>query len=150
MMLTFNIPSVEELKAKVGIGAIDDTTQRWWTQNVLRRMLKYIPMETGAFTKNTVISSVTTITSTADQANYLYYGKRMVNAKTGKGPRYIPGVGYRWPRGATLIPTTQDLNYTKTFHPLAGPYWDERLKAAEGEILAEELEKYLMTRLGGE
>ena len=36
---------------------------------------------------------------------YLFYGKVMVNSKTGKGPALIPGVGYRFPKDSTLMPT---------------------------------------------
>lgn len=145
MIIWLNIPSVQQVIAQTGIGP-DGPTQRWHTQNVLRHMIKYMPMLTGALTKMTVIASSTQIETTAPQAYYLYYGKRMVNSRTGKGPRYIPGVGYRWPRGATLVPTTQPLNYTKTFHPLAGPFWDQRMVAAEGDQIAKELQAFIAMR----
>lgn len=148
MKITFDVPQVQTVVRSLGIDR-SGPAQLFHTQNVLRRMLKYMPMETGMLsTKQTVVSSSTTITTNAPQARYLYYGKRMVNSKTGKGPMYIEGVGWRWPRGATLVPTEQDLNFTKTFHPLAGPYWDRRLAAAEGDIIAKELKDYI-TRTAG-
>lgn len=141
MIINFVVPSANEIAQQLGLNG---QTQMWFTQNVFRRMLKYMPMETGMFsTKQTQVVNDHTIETKAPQAYYLYYGNRMVNSKTGKGPRWIPGVGYRWPKGATLVATQQPLNYTTTFHPLAGPYWDERLMAAEGDIIAKELEEYL-------
>lgn len=143
MRINFCIPQVNEVVDRLGLGP-NGTTQLWHTQNILRRMLKYMPMKTGMFsTKQTVISTAHTIETKAPQAYYLYYGVRMVNSKTGNGPAYIPGVGYRWPKGATLSPTNTPLNYTKTFHPLAGPFWDQRLIAAEGDLIASELEQYI-------
>ena len=143
MIIRIKIPDAAGLASKLGITA-QGQAQIFHTQNIFRHMLKYMPMETGMFaTKQTQVSSATQITTRAPQAYYLYYGKRMVNSKTFKGPMYIPGVGYRWPRGATLVPTDTPLNYTTTFHPLAGPFWDERMMAAEGNVIAQELKDYI-------
>jgi len=145
MIVRINIPSADELTKKLGINKTGQA-QLFHTMNIYRHMLPYMPMETGMFsTKQTRVSSPTMITTNAPQAYYLYYGNRMVNAKTGKGPAYIPGVGYRWPRGATLVPTSDPLNYTTTFHPLAGPFWDKRMVAAEGNVIAKELKDYIRT-----
>lgn len=145
MIIRIVIPSAEELTKRLGIDKTGQA-QLFHTTNIYRHMLKYMPMETGMFsTKQTRVSSPTMITTNAPQAYYLYYGNRMVNSKTGKGPAYIPGVGYRWPRGATLVPTTDPLNYTTTFHPLAGPFWDKRMVSAEGDVIAKELKDYIRT-----
>ena len=56
-------------------------------------------------------------------ARYLWYGKVMVNAATGKGPMYIPDVGYRWPRGAILKPTERDLKFNTSVHTDATSHW---------------------------
>ncbi len=56
-------------------------------------------------------------------ARYLWYGKVMVNAATGKGPMYIPEVGYRWPRGAILKPTERDLKFNTSVHSQATSHW---------------------------
>ena len=143
MIIHVRIPSAEEVISKLGIGKTG-RAQLFHTQNIYRHMLPYMPMETGMFaTKLTAVTSSTTITAHGPYARYLYYGNRMVNSKTGKGPRYIPGVGYRWPRGATLVPTSDPLNYTTAFHPLAGPFWDKRMIAAEGDVIAQELKDYV-------
>lgn len=59
-------------------------------------------------------------------ARYLYVGKVMVDSETGKGPRKIPDVGYRFRRGATLVATDRNLNYTRTVHPRATDHWIEK------------------------
>lgn len=70
-------------------------------------------------------------------ARYLYYGKVMVDSVTGKGPANIPGVGYRFRKGATLKPTDRNLVFTKTVHPQAQAYWFEASKK-------QNLEKWLV------
>ena len=143
MIMRIQIPAAEEVATQLGIDA-KGHAQMFHTQNILRHMMPYMPMETGMFaTKLTMVTSSTTITAHGPYARYLYYGKRMVNSKTGKGPRYILGVGYRWPKGATLVPTDQPLNYTQTFHPLAGPFWDKRMVDADGDVIAQELKDYI-------
>lgn len=123
--------------------------QCYHTENVMRRMDKYMPKQTGAFIKSmhdqTVVSTGKIVVQ-APQARYLYYGKVMVNEKTGKGPGYIPNKGYRYRKGTKLRATTRPLTYTKTFNPLAGSYWDRRLWAAEGKVLTAELEAYINGR----
>lgn len=56
-------------------------------------------------------------------ARYLWYGKVMVNSVTGKGPRKIPEVGYRWPLGAILKPTSRNLKFNTSVHANATDHW---------------------------
>ena len=60
--------------------------------------------------------------------HYLHEGKVMVNAKTGKGPMYIPEVGYRWPKGAILRRTDRDLTFNTSVHPDAQSHWMDASK----------------------
>lgn len=62
-------------------------------------------------------------------ARYLYYGKVMVDSITGKGAMYIPDVGFRFHKGATLVPTDRDLVFTTEVHPQAQSHWFEASKA---------------------
>ena len=143
MVITITIPNQEELSKKLGVNKTG-IAQLFHTTNVFRHMLPYMPMLTGMFaTKQTRVVGTTKIVTRADQAYYLYFGRRMVNAKTGKGPMYIEGVGYRWRRGSVLVPTSQPLHYTTTFHPLAGPYWDRRMLVADGNKIADELKEFI-------
>ena len=66
-------------------------------------------------------------------ARYLYYGKVMVDAATGKGPmRIVSDDGtevIRFRKGATLTPTDRPLNIRKDVHPQAQSHWLEGSKA---------------------
>ena len=92
----------------------------------------YVPFLTGSLnTRTRVVGN--TIIYPGPYARYLYYGVKMVNAATGKGPmRFTDAQGneiIRYPKGATLAPTDEPLNYTTDFHKNAGPRWIERSKA---------------------
>ena len=121
----------------------DGDVQKFLTLTINRRIGRYMPHVTGALeTKQKYIASPTSIEVVGPQVKYLYFGNRMVNAKTGKGPGYIPNVGYRYRKGTKLVPSSKPLTYTKTFNPNAGPYWDRRLMAAEKDDIAKEVTDY--------
>lgn len=86
-------------------------------------------------------------------ARYLYYGVKMVNRKTGKGPmHFVDKMGNEvimFPKGSKLKPTSIPLDIKKSVHPQATSHWfefskeqnlDRWVKAAEREI-ERELEK---------
>lgn len=93
---------------------------------------QYVPMVTGSLINRTRVLG-NSIIYPPPYSRYLYYGKVMVNAATGKGPmRIVDELGneyVRFPKGAKLVPTSRPLQYTKDFHPKAGPFWFERSKA---------------------
>lgn len=66
-------------------------------------------------------------------ARYLYYGKVMVDAATGKGPMRIAGKDgtkvIRFRKGATLKPTEKPLKISKKVHPQATDHWLDASKA---------------------
>lgn len=99
----------------------------------------YVPFLTGSLdTRTRVVGN--TVIYPGPYARYLYYGVKMVDAVTGKGPmHYVDKYGnesIRYRKGATLRPTQTPLKYTTDFHPQAGPKWFERSKA-------ENLDKWL-------
>ena len=100
---------------------------------IMKDTRPFVPALTGSQVQRTHIDGGNTIVYEGPYARYLYYGVKMVDSITGRGPFYIEDVGFRYRRGATLIPTSIPLNYTKTMHPLAGPKWFERSKAANLE-----------------
>ena len=81
----------------------------------------FVPTLTGAFVNATTVNG-NKITYNGAQANYLYEGKVMVDALTGKGAFYIPNVGFRFRRGARLMPTDRNLVFT---NPKATDHWME-------------------------
>jgi len=69
-------------------------------------------------------------------ARYLYYGKKMVDAATGKGPMKIIGDDgvpvWRFRKGATLkvkYGADNELKFTKTHHKNAQAFWFDASKA---------------------
>ena len=106
-----------------------------------------MPYRTGALsTKLKYIKGTDEIVVLAPYAKYQYYGKVMVNSKTGKGPAFIPGVGYRYRLGTTLKATERNLQYDKTKNPRAGPFWDRALIASEGKAIKADLQLYIGRR----
>lgn len=91
----------------------------------------FVPMRTGLL-KNRVRVKGNIIIYPGPYARYLYYGKVMVNAATGKGPmHFVDKQGNEvisWPKGAVLKPSNRDLNIRKTYHPDAQAHWFEASK----------------------
>ena len=85
-------------------------------------------------------------------ARYLYNGKVMVDAATGKGPMKIVGKDgseiIRFRKGAKLKPTSKDLDIKRHKHKQAQSHWIEGSKAQNldkwikeaGELVADELQ----------
>lgn len=118
--------------------------QLWLDNQIMNDMQPYMPMVTGAFIQQvrlrnaTLAGSGVVCAATGVQGRYLYEGKVMVDAATGKGPRRIPLEGgeviFRYRKGAKLIPTARKLTYSKSANPLAQDHWYE---AAEKAHIAE-------------
>lgn len=118
------------LKAK-GLTA-DGDVQRFHTQNVLRRIQKYMPYRTGATIKLMVVQtdiSKPEIILDVPYGKYLYYGKVMV----GRAPKSV---------------TDRPLRYTRTKNTRAGPFWDRALVAAERAALQADLQRYIDRKAG--
>lgn len=93
--------------------------QMFHTQNVLRRIQRYMPYREGFLIKRTIASTDI---------------KKPVIVCVGPGVRVLfNGVSA----------SGKPINYTKTKNPQAGARWDRRLSAAEGKIMAKELEAYV-------
>lgn len=148
--ITVDMKPVNQILKEKGLTAGGDV-QRFHTQNVLRRIQKYMPYRSGSTIKMMIAQTDINkpeIVLDVPFGRYLYNGKVMVNAETGKGPPVIPGVGPRWPRGTVLKATDRDLEYTKTKNPNAGPYWDRVLIAAEMPAMQADLQRYVNRKAG--
>lgn len=138
-----NMKPINTILTRLGVDKSGDV-QMQLTRVVNKRITRYMPYRTGALsTKLKYIKSPTEIVVLAPYARYQYYGKVMVNSKTGKGPALIPGVGYRYKKGTKLSATERDLKYE---NPQAGPYWDKRLMAAEKDAIAADVQAYVNRR----
>lgn len=84
-----------------------------------------VPMQTGSLRNRTKVVG-NTIVYPGPYARYLYYGKYMVNAATGKGPaHYVDAKGdehIKYPKGSKLVATDRDLVF---HHPGTRSHWFE-------------------------
>ncbi len=139
---------VNTIVTRLGVSRNGDV-QRFVTNTVNRRMTRYMPFRSGVLaTKLKHVISATEIEVLGPYARVMYYGKLMVNAKTGKGPMNIPGVGLRYRKGTVLKVTNRDLKYDTNKNPLAGPFWDRRMMAAEGGQIVAETQTYVDRKAG--
>ena len=105
---------------------------QWELDNmIMTSMIPYMSIQTGTLINTTRAQSASlagsgvVIAASKPYGRYQYFGKKMVDSQTGKGPRLIPNVGYRYRKGATLVPTSQPLTYS---NPEATPEWFETAK----------------------
>lgn len=129
--ITVDMKPVNRILKEKGLTAGGDV-QRFHTANVVRRIQKYMPYRSGALIKLMLMQSPVEqpqVVIDAPQARYLYYGKVMV----GTAPKVV---------------TEKDLTYDKTKNPQAGPFWDRRLKAAEGKTMQADLQRYVDRKAG--
>lgn len=113
------LDSVEKIMADVGIDERGEL-QAFHTQNVLNRILKYIPKRSGATQKITAIQTDVNrpaIVTDVPYGKYLFYGVAMA--------------------GNPKEPTDRPLQYTT---PGTGPHWDRAVTAAEGAAMTADLQ----------
>lgn len=89
---------------------------------------RFVPALEGMLTTKTRVVK-NTVVYPGPYARYLYHGKLMVDATTGKGPANIPGVGPRFKKGSKLRATDKNLIFQKSVHPDAQSEWFEASKA---------------------
>ena len=103
---------------------------------VMQSMIPYMPKQTGTFINVTqgmsqaIAGSGKVVAAAPPMGRYLYEGKVMVDAETGKGPQKIPigpGDAYllRFRKGAKLKATDRPLQYSKHANPKATDHWFE-------------------------
>lgn len=128
--VTYEMLPVANTLRRLGLGK-DGDVQKQLTNIVNKRITRYMPYRTGALSgKLKRVIGTTQIQVLGPYARYQYYGKAM----EGRAPKVV---------------TERDLNYDKTKNPLAGPYWDRRLIAAEGKAIVSDLQRYVDRRNGG-
>lgn len=109
-------------------------------------MLPYMPGRTGAFQQRTAAANAGLVGSgqiyagVGPMGSYLYRGMAMVDAATGKGPMVIPGVGPRFRRGASLVPSGRPLHYSAAG---ARPAWFEAAKSQRLQSWVDEVQDIL-------
>ena len=138
---------IRQVMARLGVDARGDV-QRFHTANVCRRIQKYMPYRSGTTIKLMIIQSPAEepfIHVDVPYARMLYYGKLMVDPKTGAAGFLTPN-GWRSRKGVPKVESKRPIQYDRTKNPQAGPFWDRRLVAAEGPQMAAELQEYVRRR----
>lgn len=105
--------------------------QKFIDQECIRLMAPYTPYRQGILEKSATLGTKIgsgEINQVTPYARYQYYGKLMVSSITGSP----------WARrGEKKVLTDRDLVHDTSMHPMAGPFWFERMKAdKKDEILA--------------
>ena len=95
------------------------SAQRYHTQNVLRRIIKYMACRSGITNKITIAQ--TDISK----------------------PEIVTDTPYAYMLFTGISASGKPIKYTKTKHPLAGPRPDKALSAAEGAAMAADLQRFL-------
>ena len=147
MKVKIQLPSVAKIIRSKGLGA-DGAVQAFHTQNVLRRIKKYMPFRTGATYKITVAQTdirKPEIVTESPGANYLFVGKVMVDPKINAAGFMTPE-GWRSRKGCVKVLTPRNLEYFRGKNPQAGPRWDRALSANEGKALAADLQRFIDRR----
>lgn len=126
MNLEFSVHS------NLNINQLADTcsvAEKKLTVEVMRDTVPYVPALTGVFS-NTAHVIGNHIVYSGVMSRYLWEGKVMVDSETGKGARWLgEEIGFRHRRGAKLVPTNRNLEYSKSMHPQAQSHWFNASKA---------------------
>lgn len=133
--------SIDQVMADKGLDPGGDV-QAYHTANVLRRILRYMPYQSGMTIKVTIAQTdihKPEIVTNTPYARFLFHGRLMVSDVAGSP----------WARrGETKHVVNQALTYDHSKNPLAGPHWDRALQAAEGAAMAADLQKYINRKAG--
>lgn len=110
---------------------------------IMTDMVPYMPMQTGTFINVTRAASASiagsgkVVAAVPPMGRYLYMGKVMVDSATGKGPMRIevsPGEYiFRFRKGAKLMATERDLQFSKAANPKVQKQWFDVAKRAHGK-----------------
>ena len=121
-----DVPEASQIIRRLGLDKNGDA-QRFHTNNIKRRITRYMPYRTGTLsTKLKIMSGPDEITVLGPYAKYQYFGKVMV----GKAPRVVTDKAL-------------DQRPRAPGNDRAGPLWDKRLVASEGEAIAADLQRYI-------
>ena len=149
MKVKLDLPYADKIVRSKGLAA-DGSVQQFHTQNVLRRIKRYMPYrsEGHPFYKITVVQTdirKPEIVTDTPYAKYLFYGKVMIDPKLGVAGFMTPE-GWRSRKGCVKVLTDRDLVFFRGKNPQAGPRWDRALSANEGKAMAADLQNFINRR----
>ena len=147
MKVKLDLPDADKIVRSKGLGA-DGAVQQFHTQNVLRRIKRYMPFRSGATYKITVVQTdirKPEIVTDTPYAKYQFQGKVMIDPQLGIAGFMTPE-GWRSRKGCVKVLTDLDLEYFKGKNPQAGPRWDRALSTNEGKAMAADLQNFINRR----
>lgn len=142
MKVKLNLPESERIIRDKGLEH-DGHVQMFHTQNVLRRIKKYMPSVSGSLYKLTVAQTDIRrpmIVTRAPQAKYLFFGKVMIDPQI-NAAGFLTPEGWRSRIGSVKVLTERNLKYSS-----GGPRWDRALVAAEKDAIIADLQRYIRRR----
>lgn len=147
MKVKLHLPDAAKVIRSKGLGA-DGAVQQFHTENVLKRIKRYMPYRTGATYKITVAQTdirKPEIVTDTPYAKYLFHGKVMIDPRLGVAGFMTPE-GWRSRKNCIKVRTDRDLQYFRGKNPQAGPRWDRALSANEGKAMAADLQRFINRR----
>lgn len=90
--------------------------------------MPFVPALTGSLNVRSHVAG-NTIIYPGPYAQYLYYGKVMVDPKTGAAGFRLPDGTWRSRRGVAKVLTDRDLQFNTAFHAKAQAHWFEASRA---------------------
>lgn len=122
MIVESHLDGLNEMLKKRGLEK-NGRTQKLFTTECARYMDKYVPMDTGIL-KNTRIIGTNSVTYNTPYARIMYYGKVMVDPKTGAAG-FLTEKGWRSRKGVKKIESDREFNYRGA--PTRGKMWDKSM-----------------------
>lgn len=122
MIVESHLDGLNEMLKKRGLEK-NGRTQKLLTAECARYMDKYVPMDTGIL-KNTRIIGTNSVTYNTPYARMMYYGKVMVDPKTGAAG-FLTDKGWRSRKGVEKIESSREFDYRGA--PQRGKLWDEKM-----------------------
>ena len=149
-VVTLEMKTVNQLIKDKGLDKAGDV-QSFHTQNVLRRIKKFMPFRTGVTYKVTVAQTdirKPEIVTDTPYAKYLFHGKVMIDPAINAAGFMTPE-GWRSRKGCVKVLTNRNLEYFDGKNRQAGARWDRALSTNEGEAMAADLQRFINRRSGG-
>lgn len=144
---TLTMKDANEIIRNKGMHPAGDL-QAFHTQNVLRRIKKYMPFVSGRLYKITMIQTnirKPEIVTDSPDGKYLFYGKVMVDPKINAAGFMTPE-GWRSRKGCVKVRTDRNLQYNKNKNPRAGSRWDVAVSVNEGKAMGADATRYAKRR----
>lgn len=136
-----NISDTDTILTKHGLEP-GGRVQRFITNEIMRLSNPYVPNDgAGILASSARISNEgDAIIYATPYARYHWYGKLMVDPKTGKGAFYKEGYGFWSRKGVQKVLTDRDMKYQGA--PLRGPRWVERAWLDNKQSIIKATEQY--------